>query len=947
MRNVLAVFAGLLVVSCHGMSAAAFERSESASIGISGGPLFAITATPASLNAVYVATGAGVFKSVYGADIWTPVNTGLASTYVYDIVASDATGTTIYAATKDGVYKSTDAGEKWASAGLKGYQTYALAIHPITATYLAAGTAEGVFTSTNGGTAWTTKPQGPSYAYAVAYANSASATLYAGSFGEGAYRSTDLGATWSTTGSGPSFINHIAIDPSTTSTLYAGTSTGIFKSTNSGTVWSALSADFASVPVYDIAIPEGVAATLYAATDKGAYKSTSSGSSWAAINSGITSDSAQGPFVRANAVDPRTAATLYAGTYSGDIYDVDLYKSTDSGSSWRQLNRELANTTVYALAFDADDQASMYAGTSSIGVLKSTDSGLSWAESNEGLANYLVKAVTVNPDSSNIYAATSSGMFLSTDAGENWSAASPNYDIAAIAVDPQVPENVYLGTNSGIFLSTDDGETWIPKNNNLINPNITCLALHPTAAGTLYAGTKGDGIFKSSSGGASWTSASEGLDQLEIISLAIDQAEPTVLYAGPKAGGLYKTADSGTSWLPVPSDQFDGLSIHAIAVNPAGSEVLYVGVEGLGFFRSTDSGASWSAGSEDLAAKTVYDIVVNPEDSQTVHVAAQGQIAQFTFNSAPDAPADPVPADGAVNQPLELTLQWTGSDPDPGDTLSYKVYFGADPDPETGTPASVTAAAYTPAALALNTIYYWQVVAIDSQGMETAGEVWEFATSISNPPRAPAGPSPADGAEEQSILTELSWTGGDPDQGDAVVYDVYLGPSETPPLAKESVAETTYKPPRILAPLTTYYWKIVARDNNGLETEGGVWSFTTGLIPAECLAEEALGRRLQDAATLRRFRDQFLLQSEQGRALVKLYYLLSPQLAEAARRDQSLADETRNLICDALPLMQSALHTGQLRPSPEMMTRAQRLLARYARRLAPDHKGRLPKRPQP
>ena len=80
--------------------------------------------------------------------------------------------------------------------------------------------------------------------------------------------------------------------------------------------------------------------------------------------------------------------------------------------------------------------------------------------------------------------------------------------------------------------------------------------------------------------------------------------------------------------------------------------------------------------------------------------------------------------------------------------------------------------------------------------------------------------------------TDLSWTGGDPDVGDTVTYDVYFGTSEAPPL-KESVGpypadQTSISyTPGVLSYDTKYYWKIVARDNYGITKEGSVWNFTT------------------------------------------------------------------------------------------------------------------------
>ncbi len=100
-----------------------------------------------------------------------------------------------------------------------------------------------------------------------------------------------------------------------------------------------------------------------------------------------------------------------------------------------------------------------------------------------------------------------------------------------------------------------------------------------------------------------------------------------------------------------------------------------------------------------------------------------------------------------------------------------------------------------------------------------------------HPPYTPSSPSPLDGATVQSGEIELSWSGGDPDPGDAVTYDVYFGTSSPPPF-KETIgpypaAQTliTYNL-SMLSDDTTYYWHIVARDSYEVESSGPEWDFT-------------------------------------------------------------------------------------------------------------------------
>ena len=71
----------------------------------------------------------------------------------------------------------------------------------------------------------------------------------------------------------------------------------------------------------------------------------------------------------------------------------------------------------------------------------------------------------------------------------------------------------------------------------------------------------------------------------------------------------------------------------------------------------------------------------------------------------------------------------------------------------------------------------------------------------------------------------LAWSGGDPDVLDTVTYDLHWG---TDPnnlvLTAQDIGTTEYTMTG-LSRGVFYYWQIISRDNNGLETTGPVWQF--------------------------------------------------------------------------------------------------------------------------
>lgn len=93
-------------------------------------------------------------------------------------------------------------------------------------------------------------------------------------------------------------------------------------------------------------------------------------------------------------------------------------------------------------------------------------------------------------------------------------------------------------------------------------------------------------------------------------------------------------------------------------------------------------------------------------------------------------------------------------------------------------------------------------------------------------PSAPTAPNPSNGAAGVTTTPKLTWSAPG-----AATYALSFGTSNPPPLVASDLATPTYSP-SALAPSTTYFWQIVARNSAGT-TIGPMWSFTTGTSPTQ------------------------------------------------------------------------------------------------------------------
>jgi hypothetical protein len=104
----------------------------------------------------------------------------------------------------------------------------------------------------------------------------------------------------------------------------------------------------------------------------------------------------------------------------------------------------------------------------------------------------------------------------------------------------------------------------------------------------------------------------------------------------------------------------------------------------------------------------------------------------FGINTPPYIPRNPLPEDGSSDNSIDMTIHWTGGDPDVDDSVTYDVYFGTT-NPPHKLISNQSNTYYQVDVLKCSTTYYWYIVSWDKQGTSTAGPIWSFTTIQQQP----------------------------------------------------------------------------------------------------------------------------------------------------------------------------------------------------------------------
>ena len=136
--------------------------------------------------------------------------------------------------------------------------------------------------------------------------------------------------------------------------------------------------------------------------------------------------------------------------------------SADGGSTWNFVKLPEPAPLVSCLTIAANV---VLAGTMQDGALISDDGGASWQARNAGLFDPDVRAIAVSPSFAadrTVFAATSTGLFRSCNAGRLWRPFGDLPDHAPVSAMRILTDGVLIAglEDAGLWRSTDAGAHW-------------------------------------------------------------------------------------------------------------------------------------------------------------------------------------------------------------------------------------------------------------------------------------------------------------------------------------------------------------------------------------------------------------------------------------------------------------------------------------------------------
>jgi len=339
------------------------------------------------------------------------------------------------------------------------------------------------------------------------------------------------------------------------------------------------------------------------------FAGSASGGVWKSVNGGSTFkpvfDDAGVQSIGAVAIDPHDPKMVWVGTGESWVRNSvsvgdGIYRSTDGGENWTNVGLKDSEHIAKILVDPADSKTVYACATGHLwddnqerGVYKTTDSGKTWrkvlAGANLSTGCGMLAMAAAEPKT--LYASMwdfrrqawtfrsggpASGLFKSIDGGEHWTEFTPGnakgfpakpYGRIAVEVAPSNPRVVYAmieSKASALYRSNDGGGNWERLDASQF------MVWRPFYFGNLIADPRDENkVFKvdlslllSVNGGKSFSSVS-GSAHGDFHDVWIDPGNTNVILAGDD-GGLWRSLDGGTRWehmVNLPVSQFYHVSV--------------------------------------------------------------------------------------------------------------------------------------------------------------------------------------------------------------------------------------------------------------------------------------------------------------------------------------------------------------------------------------------------
>ena len=208
-----------------------------------------------------------------------------------------------------------------------------------------------------------------------------------------------------------------------------------------------------------------------------------------------------------------------------------------------------------------------------------------------------------------------------------------------------------------------------------------------------------------------------------------------------------------------------------------------------------------------------------------------GDSGDSTPNAAPTVPSLVSPTNQSLCISNALTFTWNKSTDSQSDAITYQIQIATDNQFTQTVNTSNTSNTSFTITLDKGKAYYWRVKATDSKNasseFSSVNSLYTEATATSN--HLPFMPQLVKPSLEASVATtvDLEWSASDVDTSDVLTYDVYWGTSASSLTSSKTNLTTKTAQLTGLQSGTTYYWKVIVKDNKGGETIGQIWNFKT------------------------------------------------------------------------------------------------------------------------